>query len=326
MVCRQKVHDRLTTLTASAHQPAKGTDPCDITSFLEDHKGWGPLREDRPSILFQFEPPKPRDDPSYTFVDMVFEGRIVLDWARQPVKGFYELPATISSKIEGWRMEAILRIISKIKSEDLLARMICDPEHRNAEGDWIGKGRDRLVSNNCLAIRMDRWRKVGRCVSWKQRLGSISLKNYIFGIMTPEMRHTNSTRGLTDIVLGSGELEHMNLINCGSKPTCVKRQQVSDDKIKERKIKTQKKADRWNESQGAKSAGPKSVNTAQQQLSLNQRNDGTNSTASQEGSSADYAIWINDTAELGKSTKSATGGNAHATSYRAFIRSQSAPI
>lgn len=58
---------------------------------------------------------------------------------------------------------------------------------------------------------------------------------------------------------------------------------LSDDTIRECKIKIQKKVDRLNDSQGAKLAEQKSVNTAQQQLSLNQRNGGLDSTASQEG-------------------------------------------
>ena len=153
------------------------------------------------------------------------------------MKDFRELPATVSSQIEGWRMEAILRTHSKITLNDILSRMVCKPEQNIP-----------FVSPSCLSMRMDRWRKICRCIQWNHQGKDDGLKQYILGLMTTEMKQENTTEGLKDIVQGSGEREKIELINFGSKPG-MKKAEIPDTLRKYEKTRLQQKAELWDRSQ-----------------------------------------------------------------------------
>ena len=224
--------------------PGQGKGPSDTTSFLEDHKDWGPLRKDRPKILFQLEPPKPRVDPDNKVGILTYQGRVVLDWSGQPVKEFRELPFTISSHVEGWRLEAILRTNSKIVLNDILSRMISKQQGQTGKGDWIHKGDASYISISGLSMRMDRWRRIGRCIQWNRQANDDILKNHILSLMTPEMKEKNTTEGLKDIVRGSGERDYLELIKYGSQPE-KRKAEIADAVRKHVKDDLQNKADKW---------------------------------------------------------------------------------
>ena len=235
-VHRNSVSHCSALLTALVYKPEQGNDPVDITSFLEDHREWGPLRKDRPKILFQLEAPKPRVDPEYQLDILTHQGRIVLNWGWQPITDFRELPHTISSQVEGWRMEAILRMHSRITLSDILSRMVYKPGHKVP-----------FVSPSCLSMRMDRWRRICRCIQWNRQGKDESLKQYILNLMTPEMKRRNDTEGLEDIIQGSGERDKIELINFGSKPG-KKKAEIPDRLRGHEKTRLQKRADIWDKS------------------------------------------------------------------------------
>ncbi len=156
-------------------------------------------------------------------------------------------------------MKAILRTYSKITANDILARMICEPQHRDAKGDWAGKGKDPLKSTSCLAMRTSRWRRECHSITWTNRkLGKWS-KDHIPSIMTPEMRSRNTTRGLKDMVAGSGELAEIELINYGS---CKKKIRVSDKEMSDRQSKRQKMAGDWDKSKSLAEAEASNIQSA----------------------------------------------------------------
>ena len=64
---------------------------------------------------------------------MTHEGCIVLDPDNKPVRGFKEIPVTISTKVEPWLMEAIRRQHSKITANDFRARMLRDPSGKGLQ-------------------------------------------------------------------------------------------------------------------------------------------------------------------------------------------------
>ena len=52
-----------------------------------------------------------------------YDGKLVVDFRGEPLRDFSSLPLVISSKVEGWRIEAWMRSDSRIKMTDIMARM-----------------------------------------------------------------------------------------------------------------------------------------------------------------------------------------------------------
>ena len=87
-----------------------GTGVDDETAFKLEHADWGPDREHLPEVCWRFKEdeknnPRPSNNPGY----MRFEGMVVLDSHDDPVKDWPQLPLTLSSKTQGYRLEAMSR-------------------------------------------------------------------------------------------------------------------------------------------------------------------------------------------------------------------------
>lgn len=77
----------------------------------------------RPELLKSFGKPEGFTNPRYNLGFMYFDGYLVIDHKNQPLRPFQCIPLTLSSKIEGWRAEAIRRADPRIRNMNLMARM-----------------------------------------------------------------------------------------------------------------------------------------------------------------------------------------------------------
>lgn len=198
------------------HERDSGKHQDDITSFHPDQKGWGEDRSCRPNILFQFEAPQNYKDQKQEVGNMMYGDKIVLDPDNRPVRNFQEIPLTVSSKVEGWLMEAIRRQNHQITPSDFRARMPRDPSAsnlRDSAGNWTGPGDDPLCTPGALDMRMTRWRAKHRCIAWTKKAGSEELKADLWGKMTDAQKNANSTEGMQDA--DNQELQSIQAINKG---------------------------------------------------------------------------------------------------------------
>lgn len=173
---------------------------------------------------------------------MMYKGRVVLDPDNHPVRDFREIPATISSAVEGWLMEAIRRTNSKITSVEFRARMLRKPS---------ADGKVKLITANGVEMRMARWRQAHRCISWVNRGGSKAFRDHLWGLMTKDMRDNNTTEGLEDVE-DKGELARMKVANQGQFLSRAGPRAIPDHLREHRQRKVIEKAMRFDEGQATK--------------------------------------------------------------------------
>ena len=109
------------------HQRKYGFTPYDETAFLASQQHWG---EDRthwhhiPGDLLNRLDRLGHKSRDYELHFMFDDGRVVLDMDNHPVVDYEDIPIVLSSAFEGWCMEAIHRIDSRIERADWRARMV----------------------------------------------------------------------------------------------------------------------------------------------------------------------------------------------------------
>lgn len=82
----------------------------DETAFKAEHADWGSDRQHLPGICWRYNEDqehnaRPSNKPGF----MRFNGMIILDPNDDPVKDWPQLPATLSSKTRGYRLEIMSR-------------------------------------------------------------------------------------------------------------------------------------------------------------------------------------------------------------------------
>ncbi|MCJ1478668.1 hypothetical protein MMC13_007349 [Lambiella insularis] len=169
----------------------------DVTSFHPHCKNWGPDRSAWPGCLFLIE--QRRDVPDYEVELWFDQRRIVLDMDRNPLKAFRDLPLTISSKFEGWEMEAVQRIDPRITGYDIRARMLDIPSTR---------------STNALNMRCSRFRNENGLLAWTKRGGTEAKNNFIKALYPLEYLAANSSRNFPIRLTAEG-LKRLKRINRG---------------------------------------------------------------------------------------------------------------
>ncbi|KAL9595782.1 MAG: hypothetical protein Q9219_006236 [cf. Caloplaca sp. 3 TL-2023] len=122
---------------------------------------------------------------------MYFNHMIVLDKDHRPVRAFAELNLTLSSRVEGFRLEAISRLNPNITARDMLARMPPETTTTIAEGS-VPTYRPQCKPN-ALSMRRREFRAKYGLVSWTPREGSDLVKSYLDSLMGPELVVRNST-------------------------------------------------------------------------------------------------------------------------------------
>lgn len=164
----------------------------DITSFHSDYINWGPEREDRPDILYQYLK-KSHTPPYYTPEIWYDDDRIVLDMDDHPIRKWREIPLVLSSEFEGFMMEGIRRLNSNISIKDFRARM---PK-------FVVKGpkpaRRKIFGLSTLGMRMSRFRLQACCIAWSERDGGDSIKDYFDQILPERCHAENSTKNFRDL-------------------------------------------------------------------------------------------------------------------------------
>ena len=166
--------------TKPDHERGEGIASEDITSYLESQRGWGPERDGRnedgsyregnwPEILYQIQKPGnfSQSDPQYPGgVDWLYHGRIVLSvHDNLPLLKYDTLPDTISSKITGLEMEALLRLNPKVKTRDIVGRM--PMYYLSDEGRRL-----LLYTSSTISMRTSRFRKENALMCWRTRGGT----------------------------------------------------------------------------------------------------------------------------------------------------------
>ena len=94
----------------------------DVTCYNQVQKDWGLERPHYAPIMLEWER-LGRRDPTYRLDNLYYQGLLVVDYWRTPVRAFREIPLVISSAFEGGFMEPAMRLHSKLTYEDIRARM-----------------------------------------------------------------------------------------------------------------------------------------------------------------------------------------------------------
>lgn len=156
-------------------------------------------------------------------------GRVVLGPDGLPIRDFIDIPKLCSSQMEGFRMEAISRLDSRISISDFRARMM----------------REGLPGANAISMRKTRFRTRARCLAWDRRAGSDFFEENLRKEMTRDMVNRNSTEDLED--LSSGKAQKLQLDTAGIAPARSGGRALTDDvraqRLKAAREKNQKKLD-----------------------------------------------------------------------------------
>jgi hypothetical protein len=168
----------------------------DKTSYLLAQKEWGPQRANRPAVLFEFKEldgAHPATNPRWLCCSSINGTRVVVDTINyKPLRAFPHIPLTVSTKVEGWLLEAWFRLDPALQAEDLIQRMPYAANH--------DVYKDRNVMNR-LARRRGLFREEGRCLSWAKQMWTKNWDQFLIKEMTdnPDKSNSNSTRHLVDL-------------------------------------------------------------------------------------------------------------------------------
>ncbi|KAL8646664.1 MAG: hypothetical protein Q9210_006008 [Variospora velana] len=196
----------------------------------------GPAREDFPDILFVYTRPytrQPAGQKRYLYVN----GMLVIDSTNRPVRAWPELNLTVSSNVEGFRLEALQRTNPHISATDILARM--PPNITRAK-----KGEVEVIPQqlkpNALSMRKRVFRGNNGMLSWTPREGTMEIKNYLDSLLGPELVAQNSTRDMRP--LSAKEIEQiMFVLGKGKHPE--RSRHKSPPAVSVRKRKTEQQQD-----------------------------------------------------------------------------------
>ena len=164
--------------------PDHGVDSMDITSFHPDQLNWSSNRLHRPSILTLWSE-HPGSAPNYSLGYLLFNGRLILDYAGNPIRAFRHLPLTISSTVGGFRVEAWNRQdIHRLRIDDILARL---------RTRITAQGREPLQRGANLFDRAHSFRQNSGLIAF--RIRSNATKNaaraFLDSLRTPAQRAAN---------------------------------------------------------------------------------------------------------------------------------------
>lgn len=168
-----------------------GSLPNDVTAFHKAQQDWGFERHQRPEILHQYEKAG-YQNLAYPVPIWVYNGKVVLDYEDHPILAFRNMPATISTKVEGGLQEAISREDSRIDVKDFRARMMENPKGK-------GKQKSTRPTLSAISMRRSRFRWRAGYLSWTTRTGSQDIKAYLDGLLPEACKLSNSTKGFRDL-------------------------------------------------------------------------------------------------------------------------------
>lgn len=129
--------------------------------------------------------------PNYKVTRWIDDGRVVLDVDNLPVKGYHSIPLTLSSEMEGYLIEMILRMDTRITHRDLRARM--------PHTIQTVTGTKPIFSLSAISWRLTRFRLENACPSWAEQQPSGGLKRFVMSLLSEEGLKRNSTQELSGL-------------------------------------------------------------------------------------------------------------------------------
>ena len=168
----------------------------DITSFHPDQRDWSSTRPHRVPILTLWSE-APGSAPTYPIGYLLFNGRLILDYAGSPIRAFRHLPLTISSTVKGFRLEAWARQdIHRVRIDDIIARI---------RTRIISTGREPLQRAGNLYDRSNAFRLKSGLIPFRTRNNPSrnAARAYLDSLRTAAQRASNQA---IDRVLTADEL------------------------------------------------------------------------------------------------------------------------
>ena len=128
----------------------------------------------------------PGSAPTYHLGYLLFNGRLILDYNRNPIRAFRQLPLTISSTVGGFRIEAWNRQdIHRLRMEDILARL---------RTRITAQGREPLQRGGSLYDRANAFRQKSGLIAFRKRSDATKLaaRAFLDSLRTPAQRASNT--------------------------------------------------------------------------------------------------------------------------------------
>ena len=184
----------------------------DITSFHPDQRDWSSSRAHRAPILTLWSEPH-GSAPTYPVGSLLFNGRLILDYAGNPIRAFRNLPLTISSAVKGFRLETWTRQDNyRLRIDDIRARI-------RTRG--TPNGRQPLFRRGDLTDRANAFRLKSGLISFRPRNQPTRLaaRAYMDSLRTAAQRASNcaTDRDLTSDQLATlKEISKRGPVNAGA--------------------------------------------------------------------------------------------------------------
>ncbi|KAL8926132.1 MAG: hypothetical protein Q9172_001919 [Xanthocarpia lactea] len=222
------------------HPQPQGVAPDDRTSpvaYPPDQRNWGWTRALYPPVNFVLERTTYKH-PNYEIKDWYHNGRLVLDLEGKPMRRFFHLPDTCSTKIPGGHIEALMRLDDRTTYADIGGRM---PPHIVTQRKGYVRIKP-LQGVNALSAAAKAFREVAGMLSWSPRAGSDVLSDYIRANLPAALKERNTTRGWRDLT--KAEIATVRESTIGSRPQQARKRASSQEarEKREENIKKRKAA------------------------------------------------------------------------------------
>ncbi len=209
-------------------QPTVGhDDPLDMTAVESTQTTWDMTdRRHWPDELTLWNRPTPWTRPTYNIGVLRYKGRVVLDWEDQPIRNF-RIPLTISSEVEGLRVEAWTRQDDRLSLRDVEARMWTKDDPRRKEGEVK---KIPMFDRRTLSKRASNARTRAGLVAWATKKGREKQIEFLNGLRTEAQKESNRAM---DKDLSSQQKAALQLIGWNpNKKSNARTRQDRFDKIK----------------------------------------------------------------------------------------------
>ncbi|KAL8771549.1 MAG: hypothetical protein Q9209_002991 [Squamulea sp. 1 TL-2023] len=193
------------------HERARGKEFEDQTAPHPDQLRWGFKKQKHmPAILFQFKKAG-YVNPDYEWEYWWWRGHAVVDIDKAPLLDFRGIPSTLASNVEPGLLEAIERLDSRVRHQELSPRVFTRKIPQHPTSTEI-KARDNKLSQS---IR--RFREQQGMVTWKTaRSGSDAYLRWMEENLPPQLKALNTTRGFPQ--LSRHQLEEIKTTRIGQFP------------------------------------------------------------------------------------------------------------
>ncbi|KAL8785828.1 MAG: hypothetical protein Q9213_003135 [Squamulea squamosa] len=206
------------------HKRTRGMEFEDQTAPHPNQLRWGFNKQKHmPAILFQFKKAG-YVNPDYEWEYMWWRGHAVVDIDRAPLRDFRDIPSTLASNVEPGLLEAIERLDSRVRHQELSPRVFTRKIPQHPTPTEI-KARDNKLSQS---IR--RFREQQGMITWKtSRSGSDAYLRWMEENLPPQLKALNTTRGFPQ--LSRRQLEEIKDTRIGQFPN---RSRTRDPVVREK--------------------------------------------------------------------------------------------